>query len=260
MILINSDAQLATLSLSTADVFIVLHAGTMRINTRLGSLDLRDDSPLETASPEFKQILSIEGDNFADFQYQTFNPEDKETYTGVKSAVHLNAGSLKLHYLEQSLHDIHLFLAKLAELKGLYDAATTAAVQRASEIERMQFDISIKTPIIVFPCDHQQSLDVLTLRLGEFAASNSYTDVSNHTNASLRGIQFASQCLDDNKLSMLKMVDDININASITQTGGIERSKETNQPDTQVCLLCIDQPFSHQSRRFKFKSLTFDCM
>ncbi|KAH9950347.1 vacuolar protein sorting-associated protein 13 [Amylocystis lapponica] len=234
VILINNDAQLATLSLSTADVSILLHTNTIRVNGRLGSLDLRDDSELETASPEFKQILSIEGDNFADFQYQTFDPENKETYTGIRSAMRLSAGSLKLHYLEESLHDVYLFLAKLAKLKGLYDAATEAAVQRASEIERMQFDVSIKTPIVIFPCDPQQSFDVLTLRLGEFTARNSYEDVSNRVNASLRGIQLASRVYYDNKPSVLKMVDDIDINAAIVQTGEIDRTKEVNRPDTQV--------------------------
>ncbi|CCL98963.1 uncharacterized protein FIBRA_00971 [Fibroporia radiculosa] len=236
VILINDDVRIATLSLSTADVAILLHANKMHIGGRLGSLDVIDDSDMDTASPSFKQILSIEGENFADFQYQTFDPEDKETYTGVKSIIKLTAGSLRLQYLEQCLHDIYLFMSKLAKLKGIYDAAAQAAVQRASEIERMQFDVTVKTPIIVLPSNPDGSLDVLELRLGEFRARNNYEGVTNQTMATLHGIQLASKLyIDDNgKPSVLKIVDDIDINAQVTQTSKIDRTTDVTRPDTQV--------------------------
>lgn len=234
VILINDDNRLATLSLSTADVSILLRSGTMRVSGRLGSLDLLDNSEVQTASPAFKQMLSIEGDNFADFQYQTYDPNDKENYKGIKSSIYLNTASLKVHYLEQPLHDIYVFVTKLAKLKGLYDAATEAAVQRASEIERMQFTISIKSPILIFPSDAQQSLDVLTLRLGEFAAKNAYDDLANKTTASLRGIQLASQLYHDDNASLLKMIDDINAQAEVIQPLNIDRLRDTSSPDIQV--------------------------
>ncbi|OCH96150.1 vacuolar protein sorting-associated protein 13 [Obba rivulosa] len=240
VILMNNDARLATLSLSTADVSIILRSSTMRVSGRLGSLDLVDNSQLPTAGPAFKQMLSIEGDNFADFQYQTYDPHDKESYKGVKSSITLNAASLKIHYLEQPLRDIYVFVTKLAKLKGLYDAATEAAVQRASEIERMVFDISIKSPILIFPSDAQQSQDMLTLRLGEFSAKNSYEDSANHTTASLRGIQLASQLYHDGQLSFLKMVDDIDATAKIVQPNSIDRAKDTTSPDTQINVAISD--------------------
>lgn len=234
--LINNDVQLATLSLSTADVSISLRANTMHIGGRLGSLDLRDDSELTTFSPAFKQILSIEGDNFANFQYQTFDPNDSDTYIGIKSAFYLNTGSLKMHYLEQPLHDIYLFLTKLAKLKGLYDAAATAAVQRASEIERMQFDVTIKSPIVMFPFNPERSLDMLTLRLGELTARNEYEGAESRVAASLRGVQLASKTYNErHQSSLLKIVDDIDMTAHVTQTAGIDRAVDLNQPDTQVC-------------------------
>lgn len=234
MILINNDTRLATLSLSTADVSIFLHANMMHIGGKLGSLELRDDSQVETSRPSFKQILSIEGDDFASFQYQTFDPDDKEAYRGVKSMVHLRAGSLKLHYLEEPLRDIYLFGTKLAKLKGLYDAAAEAAVQRAQEIERMQFEISIKTPIIIFPSDPQLSLDVLTVRLGELSARNNFEGSDHRTVATLQGIRVASTSYNGSELSTLKLVEDINIDARIVQTSNIDRLVDLSRPDTQV--------------------------
>ncbi|KAH9849745.1 vacuolar protein sorting-associated protein 13 [Lenzites betulinus] len=240
VILINDDVRIATLSLSTAYVAILLRANTMRINGRLGSLALNDDSPIQTASPEFKQILSIEGDNFADFTYQTYDPEDHETYKGVKSSVSLNTGSLKVHYLEHSLHDAYLFVMRLAKLKGLYDAATEAAVQRASEIERMQFDVSISTPIVVFPADAQNSLDVLTMRLGALSARNVYEKDGDRIIAGLHGIQLTSCLHYEEQPSVLKIVDDIDINADVMQFSQIDRSTDFDKPNTQVTVKVSD--------------------
>lgn len=220
--------------MSTGDVGILVRANTLVVNARLGSLSLSDDSPTVTMDSDFKQILSIEGSNFADFSYQTFDPADKETYTGVRSMVKLAAGSVKVHYLEQPLHNIYLFLLKLAEFKGLYDAATEAAVQRASEIERMQFEISIQSPIVVFPQNAETSSDVLTLLLGQLSAKNHYDDLVNTTEASLTGIQLASKAFRGGQPSILKIVDDININAKVVQVGGINRDEVLDQPDTQV--------------------------
>lgn len=205
----------------------------MRITGRLGSLALSDDCSVDVYREEFKQILSIEGSNFAEFRYQTYDPED-EGYTGVKSAVYLAAGSLKVHFLEQPFHDMYLFVTKLAKLKTLYDAARDAAVQKASEIERMQFEISVKTPIVVFPSDPARLPDIVTMRLGEVFASNSFDGDTSRISASLNGLQLASDLYYDGKLSTLKIVDDISIVANVYQRANIDHSQANELPDTQV--------------------------
>lgn len=230
----NNGVKLSTLSLSTANVSVLLGNNTMLVTGRLGSLNLVDDSEMYIIHPQFKQILSIEGDSFAEFSYQTFDPADHETYTGIKSKVHLAAGSIKINFLQEPLHDIYLFLTKLARLKGVYDAATQAAVQRAQEIERMQFDVSVKTPIIVFPSDSPNSSDRLTMRLGELSANNSFDGPSSTITAGLTGIQLASDFKAADGPSTLKIIDDIDIFTDIKQTTGIDRSTDFNRPDSQV--------------------------
>ncbi|KAJ7038206.1 vacuolar protein sorting-associated protein 13 [Mycena alexandri] len=239
VILMNGSLTLSTLSLSTADVAVLVLPKTLQVTGRLGSLALSNDSPAHPVRDEFSQILSIEGQNFASFRYQTYDP-DEDTYTGVKSSVYLNAASVKFQFLEGPLHDIFLFLLKLAKLKGLYDAATQVAVQRASEIERMQFDISVKSPIIVFPSDPNRSRDVLVLRLGEITAKNSYEDVANKITASLTGIQLVSNLYADSDLSTLKIVDDIDVSADVLQMSSIDRTKDSDYPDTQISIKISD--------------------
>ncbi|KAG9314367.1 hypothetical protein JVU11DRAFT_5161 [Chiua virens] len=239
VILINDLASLATLSLSTASVLMVLRANTMHISGRLGNLGLNDDRSVDVCRKEFKQILSIEGSNFAEFRYQTYDSED-ENYNGIKSAIYLTAGSLKIHFLEQPFHDMYLFVTKLAKLKILYDAARDAAVQKASEIERMQFEISVKTPIIVFPSHPETLLDVVTMRLGEVFAKNSFDGETSRILASLTGLQLVSDLYYDGKPSTLKIVDDINITGDVHQRANIDRFREHETPDTQVAIKISD--------------------
>ncbi|KAE9408077.1 vacuolar protein sorting-associated protein vps13 [Gymnopus androsaceus JB14] len=239
--LVNDMMSIATLSLSTADVAVVVRPNALLVTGRLGSLALSNDSEMHIMRNEFNQLMSIEGENFADFRYETFNTDDTD-YAGIKSAISLSAGSVKLHFLEGPLHDIYLFLAKLAKLKGLYDAATQAAVQTASEMdtELMQFNISIKSPIVIFPSDPVRSSDMLVMRLGEISAANTCEGVVNKIGASLRGIQLTSSLEHNKKTSVLKIIDDIDITADVVQTTAIDRSVEFEEPDTRVSIHISD--------------------
>jgi vacuolar protein sorting-associated protein 13A/C len=238
VILIDGADSLATLSLSTADVAVLLRPKTLRVTGRLGNLALSNDKQAYVVREDFNHILSIEGQNFAEFRYQTFDP-DEDTYTGIKSAVYLKAASVKLHFLEEPLRGICLFVIKLAKLKGLYDAATQVAVQRASEIERLQFEVSVKTPILVFPCRPTQSRDVLVMRLGEISARNTFETTVNKVAASLNGIQFVSILYKGGQASTLKIIDDVDITADIIQRSGINRETDHDYPVNQVCFLYL---------------------
>jgi vacuolar protein sorting-associated protein 13A/C len=235
VILVNVSANLATLALSTATASISLVPNAMDISVQLGKISLTDDSAQKTASSDFKLLLSHEGSgNLAEIRYRTFDPTDKPSYPGVKSAFDLKAASLKLHYLEQPLHDLYVFLMKLAKLKGLYDAATQVAVQRAAEIERMQFDVAISSPVVVFPADPVVSRDVLTMRLGAISAKNSYAEDAK-IEASLRGVQLTSTLVLEKGPATLKLIEDIEVTTEIVQP--LERHEDDLRPDTQVSMI-----------------------
>lgn len=233
VVLVNEGMNLATVALSTAFVSVLLRPRAMRVSGRLGSLSISNDSTSYLVLPEFRQILSIDGENFADFDYETFDPQG-DFYNGVKSSISLKTESVKVHFLEKPLHDLYLFLVKLARLKGLYDTATQVAVQSASEIELMHYNISVKSPIVVFPSDPVARRDVMILRLGQVSAHNETEKVVNKIRASLTGIHLESQSVYNDEMAILNMIEDINITAVITQTQGIDRSQDFEFPDTQV--------------------------
>jgi vacuolar protein sorting-associated protein 13A/C len=231
VVLQDEDMRLATISLSTAAVTVLVHASSLEVKGRLGSLSLVDDAAMISSESQFREVLSIEGDNFADFEYKTFDPATVKGKSDVNSSFVLNAASIRLNFVEHALRSIYVFMIKLATLKSLYDAATQAAVQRASEIQRMHFQISIKSPIVVFPTNDLHSGGHLTMRLGEFSAKNAYDGDENRMNASLHGLHLVSAF---EKQSSMKMIDNIDIDAEVVSTANVDRQRDTERPDTQV--------------------------
>lgn len=216
----------------------MLRAGTLRVGARLGNISLEDLSEGEVATPAFKKLLSIEGGELADFSYETFDPTDEETFPGYNSSVILRAGSLKFTFMEKPIRDLYVFALKFARMKAVYDAASQAAVQRASEVTRMHYDIVVKTPIIVLPRDGLTSPDVLVLRLGEIVAQNQYLGDVNDTStikASLRGLNVASEIEYEGKAASLQLVNDVAISANIKQASGASHRAELDRADTEVC-------------------------
>ena len=217
---------------------ILLRSGTLRLSSRIGNLSLEDTSDAEMAVPDFKQLLSIEGEELADFSYETYDPTDKETFPGYNSSVHLRAGSLKFTFVEKPVRDLYIFALKFARMKAIYDAASQAAVQRASEVTRMHFDVVVKTPIIILPRDGLDSPDHLKLRLGEIVAKNEYLGDPGDTStiqAGLRGINVASEITVEGKASVIQMIDDVGITASIKQISATSHRSDPHQADTEVC-------------------------
>src|SRR5260370_13868056 len=183
-VILLDNRRVATLALSTARVTLMLQSNTMQLDLQLGNLSLTDDLDETSGFKDHRSILSIEGDNLADLTYETFDVR-VDSNKRISAALMLRSGSPKIHVLEKPLHNIYQFLVKFARLKSLYDAATEAAVQRASEIQRIQFDVTIQSPIIVFPAKIVDNQDRLVMRLGRIAARNEYNERSSSIEAHL---------------------------------------------------------------------------
>ncbi len=233
-VILLDNRRVATLALSAARVTLMLQSNTMQLVLQLGNLSLTDDSEDTWDSKVHRSILSIEGDNLADLTYETFDVR-VDSNKRISAALTLRSGSPKIHVLEKPLHNIYQFLVKFARLKSLYDAATEVAVQRASEIQRMQFDVTIQSPIIVFPAKIVDDQDRLVMRLGRIAARNEYNEQSSSIDASLTGISVTSESADDQSTSSLKMLDSVDINAAVNQHG-YSGTPDVSRPDNLVRL------------------------
>jgi len=241
-LILNDDGiRLATLSLQAADVAVLLRGPTMRVAARLGNLTLVDDvqsSGLEA----YKRLLSIEGDNLADFQYEKYDPHES-TYPGYDTLIYLRSGSFRFHFVEEPIHRILRFLTKFARMKAVYDAATSAAAQQASEltqqVSKMHYDVLVKTPILIFPRD-SESPDTIIANLGEMSVSNKFSTENGlqltSIDAALSKIRLSSKRIDSNgEEQQLEMLKNVDLNFDVTMVeGGEQGDDKRTRPDTEI--------------------------
>ena len=246
LILNNDGIRLATLSLNAANVGLFLSGGSMRVGARLGNLSLLDDiNQGASKDSPLRQLLTIQGDELADFRYQTFDKTD-ESYPGYDSKVFLRSGSIKLNFLEEPFRKIIGFLVKFGQMQAIFNAARQAAANQATHIQesesRMVFDVLVKTPILVFPrvMVADRPRDVITAYLGEIYASNKLEAVSkekgavvgNKISAGIRNVHLTSELhYEDDKTEELEIIDKVDLDFNVTYA---EHKPGAQRPDLEV--------------------------
>ena len=247
-ILNNDGVRLATLSLASADVGISLTGKRMRVSARLGTASLVDDvnqgAPVD--SP-FRQLITIDGSELADFRYETFDPESTDSYPGYNSLIFLRCGSFKLNFLQGPFRNIIDFFVKFGKMQAIFNAARQAAMNQASQIQESAsntcLDIVVRTPIIVFPKSLEaegKDRDVLTAYLGEIYANNTFVplddpnqgDVANKLSAGIRHIRMTSEFHYSGKRSQeLEIIDKVDLGFQIMY---LEHRDGRERPDLEV--------------------------
>lgn len=246
LILNNDGVRLATLSLNTADVGIFLVGRVMQVQSRIGSLTLIDDVNVGASEDSpLRRLLTIEGEDFADFKYQTFDP-NSEDYPGYNSEVFLRSGSIKINFLEEPYRKIINFLVKFGKMQAIFNAARQAAANQATQLQenasRMRFDIVVKTPILVFPrvMKDDRPRDSITAHLGEIYASNTFVPLDdtkespavNMISAGIRNIRLTSNFHFEGGVSEeLEMIQKVNLDFSICY---LEHQPNLPRPDIEV--------------------------
>lgn len=246
LILNNDGIRLATLSLNTADVGIFLSGGSMNVGARLGNLLLLDDiNQGASEHSSLRQLISIQGDELADFKYQTFDAK-AASYPGYDSKIYLRSGSLKVNFLEEPFRKIIGFLVKFGQMQAIFNAARQAAANQASQMQetanKMHFDILIKTPIIVFPrvMKVEQERDLLTAYLGEIYASNDFEALGkpvspatvNKISAGIRHVRLTSDFhYEGGKSEELEMIDKVDLDFKVSY---VEHQPGLQRPDMQI--------------------------
>ena len=246
LVLNNDGLRLATLSLNTATFNLLLLTNTMRIAATLGNMSLIDDvnQGADPNSP-LRQLLTIEGDNLADFTYDTFDKKS-ETYPGYDSAVYFRAGSLRVNFVTEPFRKIMDFGVKFGKMQEIFYAARQAAANQALQIQEqgpMHFDVIMRTPIVVFPtavAGVGNQKDLLTAHLGELYLKNTFTplddtkdaDTANDITAGIRNVRLESLLhYNDGKSERLEMIDRVDLGFSITN---VEHKPGYKRPDWEI--------------------------
>ena len=246
LILNNDGVRLATLSLNSGDVRLLLENGTMTIKARIGSLSLTDD--INQGAPQdssLRRLITIEGDDFADFRYRTYDSK-ADNYPGHDSEVYLRSGSIKINFLEEPFRKIIEFGVKFGKMQAIFNAARQAAAKQATQLQenasKMHFDVLVKTPILVFPRTmvKERSRDLLTVYLGEIYASNEFSTskdkpespVVNNLSAGIRHICLTSKLHYNNgQFEESEMIEKLDLDFSVAH---VETKAPLDRPDTEI--------------------------
>ncbi|KAJ1653989.1 Vacuolar protein sorting-associated protein 13 [Dispira simplex] len=181
LILNNDRVQLGTLSLSHADIAVLVRDRTLRVGAKLGKLTLTDDCAHDGTyvRPEYRTLLAIEGEELANFSYETFDATSPAKYPGFDAALYLRVGAARVTVAEEPLHALIEFGSKFAQMHVLFEAARRAAAEQATQLQehanRFHFTINIKSPVLVFPEQVTRS-DVIVAHLGEVNFENRFVE------------------------------------------------------------------------------------
>lgn len=229
ILILNDDGvKLATLQLSKAIFNVELVASEMEFLGTLGALTLHDE--VNQGSPRdsiLRNLISIEGNNLAEFKYKTFDKENSGT--PYNTWIEFKTGSARINFVEGAFGKIFNFLSQFQRMKAIYDGAREAAINQANNIDednKIKFDILIQAPLIVFPKvidgNSEDKHNTMTLHLGEFFVSNefkkdgSFNVMTNIISSGIRKVRLSSLFhFNDNIIQSSEMLNDLDISFDI---------------------------------------------
>ncbi|CAO0798122.1 unnamed protein product [Mucor circinelloides] len=285
LILNKEGKRLGTGELSFGDIIIMLEPNTIEVDGKFGNFTLSDDTMVNTdtsnndsvqtfntASISETYIISIVGDELADFTYKTYDPKAAE-YPGYNQKFDLKMGAIHL-LVTESVKPTLNFLQEFLEMKNVYDAARNAAVETAQQMQegsgsnRFHFDIKVKSPVLVFPVGVNKKTDTLIANLGEIRANNSFIEVHRrdlknvpqsvmvpvtHINCGLYDISLYSTSVTHNQdgsvqKHVLPIIDNLNIVFDIENP---EDPNEAVGPGSQISGHISDVRMALTERQYK---------
>ncbi|KAK9722186.1 Vacuolar protein sorting-associated protein 13 [Basidiobolus ranarum] len=240
-ILNNEGTRLSTISLSKGKISMVFQESALIVGAQLGGIHITDDM-VRGSLEHFNQLVTIKGDELADFRYETFNWEsDQKDYPGYDSSVYFRLGSIQIAFLENAIREILSFGEKFAEMHQLFESARQAAVESATQLQqhasKMRFDVAIKSPIIIFPRGGAYVKDALIANLGEISFTNNFTQGEmgcfwSKSDLAINKIHLSSSFyMEETFPQILQIIDNVDINFTMVHS---EHVHETRRPDTEI--------------------------
>lgn len=234
MVLNEDGIKLATLRLSTANVSVLVLPEAMEVQGKLGALTLHDEINRGTSRDSvLRTLLSIEGDNLAEFKYITYDLASTELHTAY---VELSSGAPQINFIEDAFGRIFNYLSQFQQMKSIYDTARAAAIEQASTIEgagQIKFNVVVRAPTIVFPriVEGTSGYDRLTARLGELYAKNEFSKGSdgvlkNAIDAGFRNIKLDSLFHFSDVQQLTEIVHDLDLLMTVDIADGLQLTED----------------------------------
>lgn len=144
---LNKEGQkLGICAVEDAVVVCSLKEKSMHVSGILGKLKFQDVS---IANKVNDIIIIQEGEDLIQFEYKTFDPEDKD-YPNYGKSIKVQINTVRFLYLESFISSIQKYFNEISEMQQLVSSTTTYATGVVNEIisEQNNADISMKTKSI----------------------------------------------------------------------------------------------------------------
>ncbi|KAI9208535.1 uncharacterized protein BJ171DRAFT_419574 [Polychytrium aggregatum] len=256
-VIMNQDERrLASIYFGSGLLAVTLKDNELAVKGQLGKMSVFDD--LEHPDPHYpyRQLLSIEGDQVADFAYQTYSPSSP-TYPGHDQYLRLRTGSLKLTFVEASLNGILAYLQEFQRMH-VYETARKAAIETAVKqmetVGRFCYDVQIQTPIVILPDVTFKTRDTVTMYLGAISAKNSYTEalpgtIANQLVASVSSMRLESSFIyAEHAPQVLPIIDNVTISINLDSL----TSTNKRVPDNSICVDVSEVKLRLTTQQYEF--------
>lgn len=263
-IIFNKDGcHIATSVFDDGLISITMKTKTMLVTGKLRDIKIFDELPRskESKFPDrYRQFVSIQGGEAANFVYETFNKLDYENYPGYDSALTFIASSLRMTYVEEFYVQFMNYLNEFQKMHFLLEAARKAAYDSAAQIQetaggRFHFNVQMQTPILVFPDPSLLSEKSMTMYLGKLTAMNNFTELDpvkygaerpvliDEISATLQSMKLTSSdgfSTPDREMADIEVLEDVHIDYYWQRFNiNLDRisKNEAIKPDSEVSLL-----------------------
>lgn len=109
-LILNKDGgHLATASFDDGLISVLMQLDTMTVHGRLGNVLVVDHMTQSLPSDIFRNFMSMEGSQVADFTFETFSMTSEE-YPGYDSSLSVRAPSLRMTHLEEFTKSLQVFV------------------------------------------------------------------------------------------------------------------------------------------------------
>ncbi|KAI9292119.1 vacuolar protein sorting-associated protein vps13 [Neoconidiobolus thromboides FSU 785] len=243
-LILNDDGyKIATINLYDGDLTVLMTHSSLRLDTKLKNLSIIDntDEYNDLLKENQYKLLSIDTKEVAEIRYESFN--NKSLDLGYDSLVHINIGALRLLFLEEQFTCLLSFFSRFAEMHLLFETARQAAMNSASQLQeqvnRLKFEISIKSPKVIFP-KNSKSKDFITANLGELIISNNFSNntelkndlqILNTIQLQLSSIFLSSSIEFEEFNQNLQIIEDISLDLKVILCDYI---KSSSRPEKEI--------------------------
>ncbi|CCH62015.1 hypothetical protein TBLA_0G00680 [Henningerozyma blattae CBS 6284] len=223
----NDDStKISTLILSAGEYKLYMLPEKMKLNLKVGGLELTDDLPNDhRRNFSSDKLISMSDQDLIEFSYEVFDKANN--VNNFDSLLKLNSGSMNVNFVDSTINRLVNYFYRFQLLKSAFASARQVAYNQTPSIDtvnKMKLDVVIKGPFINFSNQSmisQIGYDNVEFYSGDFFIKNNFEKSKNekHINKIQLGVRDGKIktmfSLRNSEIQRLDIVEDFGITFNV---------------------------------------------